>query len=63
MNKGLKIFISILGGINAAFSIAIPMVVSLLVVTFINLSKFNQWTLIIFGMLSSIYRGLRFWVE
>jgi len=58
MNKIIKFFIALLGGINVAYSIFIPIAISLIIV---NIGIFNEiWTpvLIIAGALSSLYRGI-----
>ena len=62
MNKLLKIIVSILGGVNTAFSIIIPIFVSLLIIQTVDLSNVNQWIIVTIGILASIYRGLRTWL-
>lgn len=58
MNVGLKVFIATLGAINAMFSIALPLLVSILIIINVNLTSISQITLIIIGILSSLYRAI-----
>ena len=63
MNKIFKIIVSILGGINTAFSIIIPIFIALLIIQVTNLSSVNQWIVIIVGSLATVYRGLSVWIR
>lgn len=63
MNKWIKALVAFLGGIELAFAIATPVLLSLLITIIINLSNTNRWILLIVGSLSSIYRGLRVWIN
>lgn len=63
MKKGIKILLAILGGINTVFSMAIPILVALLVIIFINLTPFNLWVILICGILSSLYRAISIWIN
>jgi hypothetical protein len=58
MNKKLKILISVLGGINNIFSIFIPTLISLLIITSIELNNINQIILIGAGLLSTLFRAM-----
>jgi hypothetical protein len=64
MNKGLKTFIAVLGGVNVAFSIFIPIAISLLLINtgvFIGVIGFTDYkTLIVLGLgvLASLYRAI-----
>lgn len=58
MNKHLKIFIAILGGINMIFSVFIPTMLALTIIDLVALNNTNQIILIIVGLLSTLYRGI-----
>jgi len=60
MNKLLKIFISILGGVNSIFSVFIPTLVALLIIDLVTLSSLNQQVLIIAALLSTLYRAISY---
>ena len=63
MNKILKIIIAILGGVNTAFSIIIPMFIAFLVIqTYPLLGNINQQIILLAGFLSSLYRGVKVWI-
>jgi len=60
MNKPLKIFISILGGVNAIFSIFIPTLIALLIIDLVTLNSLNQLVLLAAGFISTLYRALSY---
>lgn len=55
MNKFWKIFLAVFGAIDVAFSIFIPISVALLIT---HVMELDSATLIIFGIISSIYRAI-----
>lgn len=59
MNKFFKIVVSILGGVNAAFSIFVPVALVLTVINIFQLSQFNIIFLMIIGILATIYRAIK----
>ncbi len=65
MNKFFKILIAIFGGVDTAFSLVLPMIVSLMLVTITagNLSNLNMQIILIVGFFSSIGRALRQWIN
>ena len=63
MNKFMKIIISVLGGVNTAFSIIIPIFIAFLIIQiYPGLGSINQQVILLGGYLSSLYRGLRVWI-
>ena len=60
MNKLIKIFVSILGGINSIFSVFIPTFIALLIIDLVALNPLNQQVLIIAALLSTLYRALSY---
>lgn len=59
MNKLIKFFVAMLGGINVAFSVFIPITISLMLIVVIEgISPLNIWVITIVGILSSIYRAI-----
>ena len=64
MNKIYKILISILGGINTAFSMIIPIFIAFLIMAiYPGLGEVNQQIILWAGYLSSFYRALSLWIE
>lgn len=60
MNKLLKIIISVLGGINAIFSVLIPSLIAILIIDLVILSSTNQLILMLAGLLSTLYRAVSY---
>lgn len=59
MNKTLRIFIAILGGINTIYGMFIPIAVALIVVKFYpQLETFPRLVVIIGGSLSSLFKAI-----
>ncbi len=58
MNKGLKILVSILGGVNFIFSVFLPTLVAILIVSTGRLSPTNQFIILLIGILSTLYRAM-----
>jgi len=64
MNKLLKILLAILGGINTAFSVIIPIFISFLIIQiYPGLGTINQQIVLWGGYLSSLYRAISLWIE
>lgn len=61
MKKIWKIIIAFLGAVNVVFSILIPISVSLLLISQIgqNLNVLQSSTLLMAGILSSLYRAIK----
>ena len=59
MNKTLKTILAVLGGIEAAFSIAIPILLSLLWINFSGLSGISSEFVLGAGMLASLFRAIK----
>lgn len=62
MNKITKIIFSILGAIDTVFSIITPLLLSQMVILLLHLTNINQLIILIVGLISSIYRGARFFI-
>ena len=62
MNKLLRGIIAFLGGVNVAFSIFIPIALVLLMITVLDLAYSTTLFLLIIGIISSVYRAIKFWV-
>lgn len=62
MNKFLRGIVAFLGGVNVAFSIFIPIALVLLVIAVIDLSYYATLFLLIIGLISSVYRAIKFWI-
>jgi hypothetical protein len=63
MNKLLKVFVAVFGAAELVFSIATPVLLSLLIVLNYNLESLNQWFILIVGSMASLYRGFRVWLK
>jgi len=59
MNKLLKILIATLGGIDAVFSIGLPILVSLLWIRIGGLIGWSSYVLLSAGILASIFRSIK----
>jgi len=60
MNKFLKAFVAILGGVDVVFSFLLPILIVLLVINTLILSTFEQALIIIIGCLATLYRGIKY---
>ena len=64
MNKLFKIIISVLGGVNTAFSLIIPIFIAFLIIQiYPGLGSINQQIILWGGYLSSLYRALSLWIR
>tara|TARA_R100001530_G_scaffold24998_1_gene20217 strand:+ start:1815 stop:2009 length:195 start_codon:yes stop_codon:yes gene_type:complete len=64
MNKLLKAILAILGGINTALSVVIPIFIAFLIIQiYPELGGINQQIILWGGYLSSLYRGISLWIE
>jgi len=59
MNKPLKVLLATLGGINAVFSISIPILVSLLWIRIGGLIGWSSYVLLSAGILASVFRSIK----
>ena len=59
MNKPLKIFIATLGGVEAVFSIGLPILVSILWVRIGGVTGWSSYVLLSAGILASFFRGIK----
>ena len=60
MNKLIKIFVAILGGVDVVFSFLSPILIVLLVIHTLILSTFEQTLIILIGCLATLYRGIKY---
>ncbi len=60
MNKFLKVFVAILGGVDVVFSFLLPILIVLLVINTLILSTFEQTLIILIGCLATLYRGIKY---
>jgi len=58
MNKIVKALLAIFGGINVVFNIFTPISISLILVSMLELPNLYSSLLLIFGGISSLYRGI-----
>lgn len=58
MNKFVKFLIALFGGIEVAFSIFIPIGISLLVIKVFGFMGFYSVILLIAGMVASLFRAI-----
>ncbi len=58
MNKFFKILIVVLGAINVAFSIFVPVAMALVLISVFELTYINIVLIMIIGILSTIYRAV-----
>ena len=64
MNKLNKILIAILGGVEAVFSIASPILLALLWIRYSSLESISAWFLLSAGIIASVFRAIRVgWLE
>jgi len=64
MNKIIKIILSILGGVNTAFSLVIPIFIAFLIIAmYPGLGTINQMIILWGGYLSSLYRAFSLWID
>lgn len=59
MNKVLKILVAILGGVNVAFSVFIPITIALVIINTVRFDhSLSTFIVLLAGILSSLYRGI-----
>ena len=58
MNKGVKIFLAVMGAINTVFAMFIPISVVFFWITLGNLSTFQIVLVSVLGILSTLYRAI-----
>ena len=64
MNQFIKVILAVLGGVNTAFSICIPVFIALLVLNmYPGIGTANQVIILVGGTVSSVYRGLSVWID
>jgi len=59
MNKLIKIILAILGACNLMMSAFIPIAVALMMIKFYGLSGFTLYSLLIIGILATLFRSLK----
>jgi len=59
MNKLLKVLIATLGGIEAVFSIGLPILVSILWIRIGGIENYSSYVLLSAGILASIFRAIK----
>ena len=58
-NKFKTIVLATIGGVNAVFDIAVPILVALLWVRYSNMLGVSSYVLVGAGIISSIFRGIK----
>lgn len=58
MNKFFKILIAVLGAVNVAFNIFVPVAMALVLISVFELTYINIVLIMIIGILSTIYRAV-----
>jgi len=58
MNKFWKVFIASLGAVNAVYSMLIPIAISYFIISYSDLTGWKVFIVILFGLLSTLYRGI-----
>jgi hypothetical protein len=59
MNKFLKIVIAVLGGVEAVFSIGIPVLVALVCIKIGNITGFIKYSFFTASILASFFRAIK----
>jgi len=59
MNKLLKIIIATLGGIEAVFSIAVPILLAIIWIRISLMVGWSSYVLLSAGILATIFRGIK----
>jgi hypothetical protein len=59
MNKLTKVLLSILAGLEAVFSMVIPIIVATLFVEIFNLGEINTYLIYGLGLVSTLFRAIR----
>jgi hypothetical protein len=59
MGKTKTIILATLGGIEAAFSIAIPVLVALLWISYSSFSDWSSYTVLCAGAIASVFRAIK----
>jgi hypothetical protein len=59
MNKIFKIILATLGGIEAVFSIVLPILVSLLWIKYSSMTGISSYVLLGAGLISSLFRAIK----
>jgi hypothetical protein len=59
MNKIQTISLAILGGVEAVFSIATPILIAILWIKYSGMAGWSSWTLVTAGIISSAFRGIK----
>ena len=64
MNKGKKIMLSILGGVDVTFYMVTPIIIAVLWVNVIGLAGFLDYFFYGIGLISTIFRAIKIgWLE
>jgi len=59
MNRGKKVMLSILGGVDVTFYMITPIIIAVLWVNVIGLSDFLDYFFYAIGLISSIFRAIK----
>ena len=59
MNKLLKVIIATLGGIEAVFSIAVPILLAIIWIRISLMVGWSSYVLLSAGILATIFRGIK----
>jgi len=59
MKKSQTIALAILGGIEATFSIATPILIAILWIKYSGMIGWSSWALLVAGIISSAFRGIK----
>jgi len=59
MNKIQTTILAILGGVEAVFSIATPVLIAILWIKYSGMIGWSSWSLVTAGIISSAFRGIK----
>ncbi len=63
MNKFLKVFIAILGAFDEVFRIFLPIIIAIVLITYLtSLSQFSMSIIIITCVFSTLYRAIKMFI-
>jgi len=62
MNKVSKAIIAALGGVNTVFELVVPISISILIISTVDIGQINNMIVLGVGFLSTVYRAIRMWL-
>ena len=62
MNKVSKAIIAALGGVNTVFELVVPISISILIISTVDIGPVNNMIVLGVGFLSTVYRAIRMWI-